>query len=161
MRGLIPWRKSRSGEREGALVPTSEVPFFMSQMRGEFDRLFDRLAQEFPMVANGKGWHWDVDVKDEENAVVVRAEAPGFEAGDFDIQVSEDRIVLRAAKKTEKKEKEGKYQETREQECYESMTLPAGIDKDKVEARYQSGVLTITLPKTAAAKGRRVPVKNA
>ena len=36
-----------------------------------------------------------------------------------------------------------------------------GIEKDKVEARYHNGILTITLPKTAEAKGRRVPVKNA
>jgi HSP20 family protein len=41
------------------------------------------------------------------------------------------------------------------------VTVPAGIDKDKVEAHYHNGVLTITLPKTPEAKGRRVPVRSA
>jgi len=41
------------------------------------------------------------------------------------------------------------------------VTVPPGIDKDKVEARYHNGVLTITLPKTPEAKGRRVAVKGA
>ena len=91
--------------------------------------------------------------------MVVRAEAPGFEAGDFDVQVQDGRLMLRAARKTETKKDEGR--EWSQRECYQSVTLPAGIDKDTVEARYHNGVLTITLPKTPGAKGRRVPVKNA
>jgi len=91
----------------------------------------------------------------------VRAEAPGFEAGDFEVQVSDNRMVLRAPKMVETKDKEGKTTEHREQECYESVTLPPGIDRDKVEAKYHNGVLTVTFPKTAEGKSRRVPVKNA
>ena len=49
--------------------------------------------------------------------------------------------------------------EYREQECYESVALPAGIDNDKVEARYHSGVLTVTLPKTAEGKAMKITVK--
>jgi HSP20 family protein len=41
------------------------------------------------------------------------------------------------------------------------VTLPPGLDENKVEAKYHNGVLTVRLPKTAAAKGRRVPVKSA
>jgi len=40
------------------------------------------------------------------------------------------------------------------------VTLPAGIDKDKVEAVYQSGVLTVTLPKTEVVRPRRIPVRG-
>ena len=41
------------------------------------------------------------------------------------------------------------------------MTLPDGIDKNKVEAKYHSGVLTVTLPKTAESKTKRIAVKSA
>jgi HSP20 family protein len=41
------------------------------------------------------------------------------------------------------------------------VTLPTGIDRDKVEAKYHNGVLTVRLPKTPEAKGWRVPVKSA
>jgi len=61
----------------------------------------------------------------------------------------------------ETKGKEGKTREYREQECYQSVTLPTGIDKDKVEAKYHNGVLKVTFPKTAEGKAHRVLVKNA
>jgi HSP20 family protein len=130
-------------------------------MRDEFDRLFDRMAREFSAVVgfSGEGWRWGLEVEDQDDSVVVRAEAPGFDAGDFDLRVEDNCLVLRAAKKVETKDEKGKVQEYREQECYESVALPAGIDKDKVDARYHHGVLTVTLPKTAAGKAKRVAVK--
>ena len=99
-------------------------------------------------------------MEDEDENIVVRAEAPGFEADDFDICVEDGRLIMRAAKKVETKDDKGKVQETREQECYESVSLPASIEKDKVDATYHNGVLTVKLPKTPAAKAKRIPVKN-
>lgn len=147
--------------RGGAVAPYSEFPFFLSRMRDEFDRLFDRISQQWPSLWGGNGWRWGLDVQDEDAAIIIRAEAPGFEAGDFDVRVSDNQFVLRAAKKVETKGKEGKTSEYREQECYQSVTLPTGIDRDKVEAKYHNGVLTVTFPKTAEGKARRVLVKNA
>jgi HSP20 family protein len=146
--------------RGGALAPYREFPFFLSRMRDEFDRLFDRLSLQWPGLGEGDGWRWGVDVEDKDDAVVVRAEAPGFEAGDFELQVSDDRLILRAEKKVETKGEGGKAREYREQKCYQSVTLPPGINKDKVEARYHSGVLTVTLPKTAEGKAKRIAVKS-
>jgi HSP20 family protein len=147
--------------RGGALTPYRDFPFFLSRMRDEFDQLFERLCRGWPSLWEGgaNAWRWGVDVREEDEAVVVRAEAPGFEAGDFDLQVSDNRLILRAAKKVETKDEQGKRREYREQECYQSVTLPVGIDKDKVEARYHNGVLTVTLPKTAESKAKRIAVK--
>jgi HSP20 family protein len=143
------------------LIPFGEFPFSLSPMRDEFDRLFDRMAREFSTLAefNGDGWRWGLEVEDEDDNVIVRAEAPGFEAGDFDVRVEDGRLVLRASKKVETKDDKGKVQEYREQECYESVALPAGINKDNVQARYHSGVLTVTLPKTAEGKAKKIAVK--
>jgi HSP20 family protein len=152
--------KEEGAPRSGALAPFREFPFFLSQMRDEFDRLFDRLARQWPSLGGGEGWRWGLDVRDEDDAVVVQAEAPGFEAGDFDVQVSDDRLVLRASKKVETKDEKGKIREYREQKCYESVTLPTGIDRGKVEAKYHNGVLTVTLPRTAEGKAKRITVKT-
>ena len=73
--------------------------------------------------------------------------------------IQDGRLTFRAARKAETKKDEGR--EWSQRECYQSVTLPAGINKDKVEARYHNGALTITLPKTPEAKGRPVPVKSA
>lgn len=154
-------QKEEPTARGGALAPYSEFPFFLSRIRDEFDRMLERFSREWPSFENGDGWRWGLEVEDEDDAVIVRAEAPGFEAGDFDVQVSDDRLVLRAAKKAETKGKEGKTTEYREQKCYESITLPAGIDKGKVDAKYHNGVLTVTLPKTAEGKAKKVAVKGA
>jgi HSP20 family protein len=130
-------------------------------MRDEFDQMFDRLAERFANVTGfgDKGWQWGLDVEEEDDAVVVRAEAPGFEADDFDVRVEDSRLVLRASKKTESKDEKGKVKEYREQECYESVMLPASVAKDKVDAKYHNGVLTVTMPKIEKAKAKRISVK--
>ena len=50
--------------------------------------------------------------------------------------------------------------EYREQECYESVALPSGIETEKVAAKYHNGVLTVTLPKSAESKAKRIAVKQ-
>lgn len=152
-------RKTEAKEGRMAMRPFTllgEFPFGLSRMRDEFDRLFDRLmTRAAPEGANG--WRWEITVEDKDDAVVVRAEAPGFEATDFDINVEDNVLTLKACRKTEAKEKEGTTSRT--VECYESMTLPAGIEKEKVEATYINGVLMIHLPKSLAAKPKKIAVK--
>lgn len=147
--------------RSGFLVPSfADFPFFLSRMRDEFDRMFERFTRDWPALESTKGWRWGVEVKDEEDALIVEAEAPGFEPADFDVRVSDGTLTVRASKKVEKKSKEGKVEETREQQCYESVSLPTGIDKGKVEAKYHNGMLTITLPKTPEGKAKKITVQG-
>ena len=163
MAGLIPWRRKKAEltGNGGALAPLRDFPTLMRRMQSEFDELFERFAQEWPVSLEdfGRGWHWGMDVEDKEDSVVIQAEAPGFEASDFDLRVSGDRLILSARRKAETKEKEGERRE--ERECYESMTLSAGIDKDKIDAHYHNGVLTVTIPKTKEGRGKKIAVKNA
>ncbi|MCL6502391.1 MAG: Hsp20/alpha crystallin family protein [Pirellulales bacterium] len=152
-------RTQEPAETTAPLAVRSEFPFLLSRMRGEFDRLIDRLFHDWSGLWHGTGWRWGLEVRDEDEAVVVEAEAPGFEPQDFDLQVSDNRLVLRAAKTVQRKDEKGQLREYREEKCYESVTLPADIDRDKVEARYHNGILTITMPKTAASKARHIEVK--
>jgi HSP20 family protein len=159
---LLPWKKKEAKQApEGRfLARLEDFPFQLSRMRAEFDRLLERLASEWPSYWEGDGRRWGLEVEDQDDAVIVRAEAPGFEAGDFNLQLSDNRLVLRATKKVETKGKKGET-EVREQECYQSVTLPDGINKDKVEAKYHNGVLTVTLPKTEDGKAKRIAVTSA
>ena len=163
MAGLIPWRRKKAGPRGngGAIAPLQDFPALMRRMQSEFDELFDRFAREWPipLEAFGHGWECGLDFEDKDDCVVIRAEAPGFEAGDFDLSLSGNRLILRASRKAETKEKEGERRE--EYQCYESMTLPTGIDMDNIDARYHSGVLTVTIPKTKEGRSKKIAVKNA
>jgi HSP20 family protein len=144
-------------------MPYSGTPGFMAQIREEFDRLFDRFAHAWPGMGLTRGgeqpWHWGLDVRDEDNAVLVRAEMPGFDVGDIDLQVTENRLVIRAAHKSEAGGKEGRGRTWQQREYYQAVALPAGIDPEKIDASYRSGVLSIHLPKTERSKGRRVAIR--
>jgi HSP20 family protein len=162
MKSLIPWKNKKIGPaRRAERFLTEDSPFSLSRLRDEFDRFFDRLARDFPAMTEleDAGWRWGLDVADEADKVVVQAEAPGFDIGDFDLRVDDGRLVLSASKEVKTKDEKGNIQEYRQQECYESVALPEGIDQDKVEAKYHKGVLTVTLPKTEAGRAKKVAVK--
>ena len=146
-----------SGNR---MAPFGNATPPLGRLHDEFDRLVHSMFRDFPALAafDAEDRRWGLEVEDEDDVVRVQAKAPGFEAGDFDLRVEDGRLTIRAAKKTETKAEEGRPRECSEQECYEVVALPSGIDKDKVEAKYQSGVLTVTLPKTADGRAKRVAV---
>lgn len=154
-------REMAPSPQRGRMVSSSGYEPF-SRLREEFDRLFDQLAPGFlsPGEGGGQGRHWGLDVQEEDNRVVVRAEAPGFEPSDFDIHVRGDRLVLRASHKSESEEKEGGYHQWQQQELYRSVTLPSDVEADKVEATYRSGVLSISMPRSEHNKRQRIEVKT-
>jgi len=149
--------------RRGTMTNRFE-PFF--QLREDFNRLFDHLLPGWPsnwgMSSWGMGRHdgWGLEMQEEAGNVIVRAEAPGFEASDFDLQVRGDQLVLHAAKKAETEEKDRGYHEWRQQEFYREIPLPGAIHADKVEAEYRNGVLTVKLPKTEESTSHRIEVKG-
>ncbi len=102
-----------------------------------------------------------VDIEDNENDVVVTAELPGLDQKDFEVEVEADRLVLRGEKKASKERREGKcyYSETSYGAFHRVVPLPAEVDRDNADATYKHGVLTVRLPKTEEAKGRRISVK--
>ena len=164
---LIPWKtKTRNTNGSDASLATiQDFPSVLRRMRNEFDELYSQFSKHWPAFETpagiesfGNGWNWGITMTDEENQVSIRAEAPGFEPDDFDIRVAGDRLVIRAAHKKTSKSKGYDYQE--QSECFESMTLPPGVDPTKVEAKYKNGVLTLQLPKTKEGKRQRISVKG-
>jgi HSP20 family protein len=156
MFNLTPWKQREDGNRE--LTPRGQQP--VSRLHDEFNALFNRFFGNWPVAAEGDwGRFWDFHVNDTGKEVVVRAEAPGFEAGDFDLQVSGNRLTIHAERKQRSEEKEGTshYEERRLQR---SVTLPPGTDTENVEARYRNGVLEVRLPKAPEAQGKRIEVKS-
>jgi len=160
MFNLTPWRKKEKNGEQALTRLEDEFP--LNQLRREFDTIFDRFFRGWPtplMADWPADRFWGLDLDDTGNEVVVRAEAPGFEAGDFDIQVSGNLLTIRAQKKHETDQKQDGYQ-YEERQLQRSVTLPAGVDADKVDARYRNGILELRLPKPPQALGRRIEVKT-
>jgi HSP20 family protein len=153
-------KKGQGGNKSGTPAPVQAVNQTLARMREEFDRFLNRFHVFEPgtWFDAASNWRWDVKVEDTGEAVVIRAEAPGFEAGDFDIKVQDGGLTIRASKKCEGKKEEGS--EYRECEYYQAVAFPTGISKDNVDATYHNGVLTITAPKTPESLSKKVTVKS-
>lgn len=130
----------------------------LTRLRSEFDRLFDDFFQGWPTAVTASDVGQDVDVQERDDAVVVRADAPGFDPGDFDVEIRGDHLVLCACQSEESSEEDGFRWQKRE--IYRSVPLPAEIDADNIDAKYRNGVLTIKLPKTEHAKGKKIAIKS-
>lgn len=105
-----------------------------------------------------------VDVFEDENAVEITAELPGMDEKDIDIRMSNDFLTIKGEKKSEK-EFEGKNCFRRERtygSFIRSIPIPYDIERDKMEAYFNKGILTIKLPKNPIAKegGTKIPIKT-
>jgi HSP20 family protein len=146
---LTPWK-----ERENLAFP---VPRFGNEFKTLYDRFFGGWPFPFEPVM-GPERFWNLEVKDVEKEVFVRAEIPGFEATDLDIELKNNRLFIKAEKKHEKEMKEKGYEYA--VRTYERIVeLPAETDPAKVKATYRNGVLELHLPKTEVALGFHIPVK--
>lgn len=104
----------------------------------------------------------DFEIRETKEAYVFRADLPGVEENALDISVTEDRLTVSGSREAEE-EKETEAWHARER-SYGSFTrafaLPDGVDVDAAAAGLKNGVLTITLPKKAAAKPRKLDLTN-
>lgn len=104
-----------------------------------------------------------VDVEENDNEVVVRAELPGVSPDDVNVEVSPDRIVLRGEKVEQRLTgARGVYRIERRFGGFRRVVeLPTEIDPEKAEADYRDGVLNITLPKSESSRSRHVQINVA
>jgi HSP20 family protein len=144
-KNLIPGRKHP--EKESALADPAREGGSISQF---IDSIFDR----FPGSTFSSGW--GCEVKDSDNEIIVRAEAPGFEPDEIEIKMSGNQLVLEAE---HREGQDGKGSSFHYGKFYRSITMPNGIELDNINAEYRNGVLEVHLPKGAEANVRRIPVK--
>ena len=100
------------------------------------------------------------EVSDDDKHVIVKLEAPGMDAEDFDIQVQDDVLLIRGEKKSRREESKGQYHllERAYGRFERAIPLPAEVDHSKSTASYRRGLLQIELPKTTDRKRRRIKV---
>ena len=106
-------------------------------------------------------WIPSVDVFEADNEIVLRAELPGLSEEDVEITLENGRLTVRGEKKMEKEEVEGEYRrvESRYGSFVRSFSVPNTVDREKIEATFEKGVLQVSLPKAEAAKPQRIEVK--
>lgn len=92
--------------------------------------------------------------------VVLRAELPGVDPEKVEITVQGDRLILRGAKESRRKQEDGDFwfQEVSYGNFERSFVLPEWVKADDITANYQNGVLEVTFPAREAEEARRIPI---
>jgi HSP20 family protein len=142
MRGLVPWAGIESLQRE-------------------MDRLLDRIARvkrvELPALGD---WVPSLDVAETGDSLVVTLEVPGLERRDVEITLHDGLLTIKGEKR---RAPEARYHHA-ERACgvfVRTLRLPAAVDAARVTATVKNGLLTVTLPKTPAARGTMIPIGEA
>lgn len=133
---------------------------FTSLLRDEF---FDReFAPWGADRRSGQSFNPAVDIVENETAYLLKAEVPGLAPENIDVQVENDVLTVRGERQHENEEQRGGYR--RVERSYgsfaRSFVLPKGTRADAIDAQVQHGVLTVTIPKAAAATARKIEVKG-
>lgn len=137
---------------------------FMKPFR-ELQREIDRLFEDFftPMTRRSTAYSYlpDIDVYETDDSVVVEVEVPGMDKKDFQVKVEDGILRITGEKKLEREKENRNYKVV--ERCYgkfeRSLSLPDYVDPDKIKAKYENGVLTISLPKREEKKAKVVDVK--
>jgi HSP20 family protein len=157
---LIPWKRQK---RE--VAPSRSQDEWLDDMNRLFDGFFGRGASGSLTPFAGEAWgtfYPQVDVEESDKEIILSAELPGIDSKNIDITVSRNVLTIRGEKKGERETKGKNY--TYAERSYgsfeRSIALPATVKEEKAQAKFDKGVLTITLPKTAPSKSpRRIDVK--
>lgn len=120
----------------------------------------DTLNRFFDQPASTRPWSPSVDIAENENELTLTADLPGVKMEDLDIKIEEGVLTLSGSRKFENEEKKGNYHriERAYGSFHRAFSLPDTIDADKVQARFDNGVLKVALPKKELAKPRSIKV---
>lgn len=165
MSDLLPWKKEkdvsiRHGKEEDALLD------IRNQMNRMFDEFFERPfgLRPFGHSLFMRDFNPQMDVSETEQEVTVTAELPGMDPEDIHVTLDHNTLSISGEKRAEKEEKgQHFYQVERSYGSFRrSISLPAGVDEDKIDATFKNGVLKVKFPKTEKAKeeSKRIKIKS-
>jgi len=102
-----------------------------------------------------------LDIAESENEYVVKASLPGINLNDLEITYANNTLTIKGEVREEQELEEARYhlRERSYGSFARSITLPAGVESDKIEANYEVGVLTLRLPKAEEIKPKRIAIK--
>ncbi|MCW8935855.1 MAG: Hsp20/alpha crystallin family protein [Gammaproteobacteria bacterium] len=141
---------------------------------------FDEIERMFENFST-KGWlrpfHWDmpaisditaplerkipnIDVIDHDEEIIVKAEMPGIEKKDLDISISNNNLIIKGSSSHEEKEERDDYYhcEISKGSYMRTVALPAEVNEGKIKAKFNNGMLEVSLPKVEKTKKQSIKI---
>jgi HSP20 family protein len=133
----------------------------LSSLRDEIERLFDEPLTALARTSQFLSGVPALDVHEDKDNVVVKIELPGMKKEDIDVSLHDGNLSISGERKSEEKLEDAEvYRSERFFGRFErTVTLPAPVVAERVQAQYKDGVLTVTLPKAEEAKPKQIDVK--
>ena len=133
----------------------------LSTLRNEIDRLFDAPLTELARASQFlSGAAPAVDVYEDKENFVVKAELPGMKKEDIDVSLHDGSLSISGERNEEKVENGEVYRSERYFGRFQrTVALPASVNAAQIKAQYKDGVLTVTLPKAEEAKPKQIDVQ--
>ena len=135
----------------------------LSTVRNEMDRLWNQFLDDWPLpTVFTKGWAPMADISETKDKLIVKAELPGLEPDDIKLSLTGNLLTIQGEKKKEKEEKdEQHYSLERYSGAFQrSFRLPVEVQEDKIEAKFDKGVLTISMPKTTKTPKKEIKINK-
>jgi len=133
----------------------------LSSLREEMNRLLDGSLAGFSGSAGlFGGWNPTVDVFQDKDSVLIKAELPGMKKEDIDITFQEGTLTICGERKQESEVKEGEVYRSERLfgKFHRTVSMPTKVDAEKIKASYKDGILSVQLPKAAEAKAKQIDV---
>lgn len=132
----------------------------LSVFQDQFNRLFDSNREGQADNSALTAWVPAVDIYENENELVIKADLPDIDEKDLDVRVENNTLTVRGERKFEQEVKEENY--LRVERAYglfsRSFSLPNSVNTEAIKAEYKNGVLTVELPKRAESKPKQVKI---
>jgi HSP20 family protein len=134
-----------------------------SDLRTTMDRLFDEgFSRPWRLMPASSEYEavFPVEVSETEDAIEVKAALPGVKPEEVDISVANDVLTIKAEHKetAEDKKRDFYRREIRYGSFHRALSLPVSVDADKAEARFDNGLLHLTLPKAESIRPKQIKV---
>jgi len=127
-------------------------------MREAMDRVFDDSFRSNQRQTDGV-WLLPMDAYVTNDAIVIKADVPGLKADDLSVTLEGETLTIRGEIKAESDQQKFLLRERPIGRFERILTINTPIDSAKVEAHFENGVLTLTLPKAEIAKPRQITIK--
>ena len=129
------------------------------------DEVMNRLRRGHLRYGLGETGKWAVplDVVEEDDKIIVRATLPGVRPEDIDVTLENDVLTINAETQAETEDRKESYlvRERRAGKFHRTLRLPDTVDSEKVDTKYENGIVEITFPKAEAKRARRLGIKAA
>lgn len=134
----------------------------LSMLQDRMNKLFeDFLGERGELEGPSPGWVPAVDIYEDKDRIVLKADLPGIEQKDITLDVEANRLTLKGERRLEKETREENFH--RIERSYgsfvRSFSLPTTVDAEKISASFKNGVLEVTLPKKEEIKPKQITIE--